>query len=323
MKIIHSLAEAESSLPSVVTVGNFDGVHRGHQAIFSMVRARALELGVQSAAITFEPHPLTCIAPDRAPTPISTLEQKTRLIEEAGIDVLLIQNFTEEFSRLPAEAFIELYFLSGFHAQALCVGHNFRFGHQHRGDIHTLRASKRKFEVVEVPPVIIGDRPVSSSRLREQIVEGRARDVRRMLGHCYEVEGRIVPGLGRGGKLTVPTLNLDPDNRLLPADGVYLTRIAVDDETWADALTNVGVRPTFSETERTVETYLLNRTPPEGAGRARLRFVARLRDEQKFANADALRKQIEFDRSHAEKFFRRFEHVRQGEALECAPQNPR
>ncbi len=322
MKIIHSLSEADSSVPSVVTVGNFDGVHRGHQAILSVVCEQASELGVQSAAITFEPHPLTCLAPNRAPTPISTLEQKTCLIEAAGIDVFLIQKFTEEFSHLLAEAFIDRYFVRGLNAQALCVGDNFRFGHQHRGDIHTLRASKRDFEVVEVPAVIVGDRPVSSSRLRGQIEEGRVREARRLLGRCYEVQGGIVSGLGRGRKVTVPTLNLDPDNKLLPADGVYLTRIAVEDEAWADALTNVGVRPTFSETERIVETHLLNRIPPEGAGRARLRFIARLRDEQRFESADALREQIECDRSHAEKFFRRFVRVRQGEALECAPQNP-
>ncbi len=323
MRTIHSLAEVDSSVPSVVTVGNFDGVHRGHQAILSVVRERASQLGAPSAAITFEPHPLACIAPERAPTPISTLEQKMRLIEDAGIDVLLIQRFSEEFSRIPAEAFIEKYFVEGFRAQLLCVGHNFRFGHHHRGDVATLRTSNSNFKVIEVPAVVVGDRAVSSSRLREQIVEGRAREARHLLGHCYEVGGRIVAGRGRGHTVTVPTLNLEPDNKLLPKDGVYMTRVAVEDEAWADALTNVGVRPTFSETERTVESHLLNRTPPEGARRARLRFVARLRDEQKFSSADALREQIEFDRSHAERFFRRFENVRQGESLPYSSQHRR
>ena len=138
-----------------------------------------------------------------------------------------------------------------------------------------------------------------------------------MLGHCYEVQGKIVRGLGRGSKVTVPTLNLEPDNKLLPGDGVYLTQIAVDNEAWANALTNVGVRPTFPESGRTVESHLLNRTPLEGAERARLRFVRRLRDEQQFSSADALREQIEVDRSHAEKFFRRFDLLRQEDALEC------
>ena len=288
-----------------------------------MVRERASELGVQSAAITFDPHPLACLAPERAPTPISTLEQRTRLIEATGIDVLLIQKFTEEFSCLPAEGFIDRYFISGLNAQALCVGDNFRFGHKHRGDIHTLRASKRNFEVVEVPAVIIGEGPVSSSRLRGEIVQGRVREARRLLGRYYEVQGNIVSGRGRGGKITVPTLNLNPDNKLLPSDGVYLTRIAVEDEIWADALTNVGIRPTFSETDRTVETHVLKRVPPEGGRRARLRFLVRLRDEQKFLNAAALREQIRHDRFHADKFFRRFERIQQGEALECAPQNLR
>ncbi len=323
MRIIHSLNSTETSGPSVVTVGNFDGVHRGHQAILSMVSTHARELGGLSAVITFEPHPLACIAPERAPTPISTLEQKVRLIEEAGIDVLLIQRFTEEFSLMPAATFVEQYFVGGLCARALCVGHNFRFGHQHRGDINTLREARYNFEIVEVPPVIIGDRPVSSSRVREKIVEGHAREARRLLGHCYELAGRIVSGLGRGGRVTVPTLNLEPDNKLIPADGVYLTRIAVDGEDWADSLTNVGVRPTFSQTERTVESHLLNRTPPEGAARARLRFISRLRDELKFPSADALREQIESDRAHAQIFFRRFGHYRQEDPLACLPYSPR
>ena len=325
MKIIRSLDEVVLSLPSVVTVGNFDGVHLGHQAILSMVRERALQTGIRSVAITFEPHPLIRIAPDRAPTPISTIEQKIHLIEKAGINVLLIQEFTEEFSRLRAEEFIEQYLVTGFRVQTLCVGHNFRFGYQHQGDINTLEGWKAGFEVFEVPDVVVGDRPVSSSRIRDQIAGGGARAARRLLGRCYEIEGGIVAGLGRGGKLTVPTLNIQPRNELLPADGVYITRTAVDDENWVASLTNIGVRPTFPETERIVESHLLDHIPPATATRARLRFIGRLRDERRFPSADALKKQIQEDRSRAERFFRRFDttvqKLRSDDALRCASQD--
>ncbi len=324
MKIIRSLDEVGAPSPSVVTVGNFDGVHLGHEAILSVVRDRALKSGLPSVAITFEPHPLARIAPERAPTPISTIDQKIHLIEKSGIDVLLIQEFTKEFSSLTAGEFIGQYLVNGFQTETLCVGHNFRFGHQHRGDIHTLGAWKSKFEVFEVSAVMVGDIPVSSSRIRGQIARGRTREARRLLGRCYEIGGRIVPGQGRGEKLTVPTLNIEPTNELLPADGVYLTRTAVDDETWSPSLTNIGVRPTFPETERTVESHLLDRAPPAGAMRARLRFIGRLRDERRFPSADALKEQIQEDRSRAERFFRRFDTIREvwsDDAPECASQD--
>ena len=311
MKVIRSLSEAQADIASVVTVGNFDGVHRGHSAILEATRERAATLGSRSVAITFDPLPLQLIAPDRAPVPISTLEQKIALIEQAGIDILLVQDFNKEFSQLSPEQFIQAYLAGPLRTRSVCVGHNFRFGHQHRGNIETLRSSKEPFDVVEVPPVIVGAETISSSRVRQLLVEGRVRHARRMLGRCYEIEGAIVSGSGRGKKVTVPTLNLSPANKLIPAHGVYLTRVAVDGAPYAESLTNIGVRPTFQERERTIETHVLDSLPPEGAGFARLRILRRLRDERQFPDAAALREQIAGDAAFARRYFKRVGGLRE------------
>ena len=243
--------------------------------------------------------------------PISTLEQKIALIEQAGIDILLVQDFNKEFSQLSPEQFIQAYLAGPLRTRSVCVGHNFRFGHQHRGNIETLRSSKEPFDVVEVPPVIVGAETISSSRVRQLLVEGRVRHARRMLGRCYEIEGAIVSGSGRGKKVTVPTLNLSPANKLIPAHGVYLTRVAVDGAPYAESLTNIGVRPTFQERERTIETHVLDSLPPEGAGFARLRILRRLRDERQFPDAAALREQIAGDAAFARRYFKRVGGLRE------------
>ena len=318
MKVVQSLTQAEQGVTSVVTVGNFDGVHKGHSAILESTRERALGLGSRSVAITFDPHPLQLIAPGRAPAPISTLNQKIALIEQAGIDLLLVQDFTEEFSSLSPEEFVSTYLIDLLQAQLVCVGHNFRFGHRHRGNVETLHGWEADFNVIEVPPVFVGSGPVSSSRIRGLLHEGRVREARRLLGRCYEIEGAIVSGSGRGNKVTVPTLNLDPTSRLIPADGVYLTRVAVDEGPYTDALTNIGIRPTFDERKRTIETHVLDVVPPLDAGIARLRILRRLRDERHFPDPAALKEQILRDAAFARRYFKRLEGLREETAIACS-----
>jgi riboflavin kinase/FMN adenylyltransferase len=310
MRVVRSLSEAPSDVSSVVTIGNFDGFHRGHASIFGRVRERAGELGSQAVAITFDPHPLKHLQPDRAPRLITTLEQRIRLIAESGIDLLLIQSFNEDFSQLSPEQFIDSYLVGHFRAKALCVGHNFRFGHRHRGNLETLGRWADRFELIDIGPVATGNQVVSSSRIRGLLVEGRVSLARRMLGRCHEIEGDVVTGAGRGRNVTVPTINLKPPNELIPCDGVYLTRITLDDNSYQDAVTNIGVRPTFGETEKTVETHILDSTAPRVGGQARLRFIRRLRDERKFRGLDELRNQIQHDIATAHKFFRRLDRAR-------------
>jgi riboflavin kinase/FMN adenylyltransferase len=304
MKVLTSLSDADLSQPSVVSIGNFDGLHVGHREILKSVVKRAGALGLRSIAMTFEPHPVCFLAPSRAPRLISTLDQKIRLIENAGIDFLFLAQFDEAFSRLSPEEFVRQYLVQGLKARSVCVGNNFNFGYRGSGTIETLRQFKNYFEIIEVPPVRVRGVLASSSRVREFAASGLVSRACRLLERWIEIEGNLAPGAGRGRSLTVPTLNLKPQNDLIPKIGVYVTRISLDGQPFLNSITNVGVRPTFGETELTIETFVLNDTVPAHAESARLDFLYRLRDEVKFESPDALRRQIGLDVKRAEKFFR-------------------
>jgi riboflavin kinase/FMN adenylyltransferase len=304
MKVVMSLADADvSQQPSVVSIGNFDGLHLGHREILATVVARARELGLRSVAMTFSPHPIRFLAPDRAPRMISTLDQKVRLIQETGIDVLFIATFDLPFSRLSPEEFVEQYLIRGLHARWVCVGGNFNFGYKQRGSIETLRQFKSQFEIIQVPPIRVRGTLISSSRIRQLVGQGQVSRACRLLGRWFDIEGQIVSGAGRGRTMRVPTLNVAPDNELIPGRGVYISRIALDGGPLMDAVTNVGIRPTFDETSLTIETFVLNDAVREDAARARLEFLHRLRDEKRFNSADELGAQIGVDVRRAQRFF--------------------
>jgi len=303
MRVAFSLADAGPAESSVISIGNFDGLHLGHQAILQTVATRGAALGVRTAAVTFSPHPVHFLAPDKAPKLISTLEQKIRLIEGMGIDLLLVAKFDEAFSHLPPEEFIRQYIQEGLHARSICVGSNFNFGHRQSGTVETLKHTGQ-FEVIQVPSIVIRGIRVSSSAVRNSISAGRISKACRLLGRWFEIEGAIIPGAGRGRSLTVPTLNMKPDNELIPGIGVYATRVSIDGGPFVDSITNVGVRPTFGEHSLTVETYVLEGPVASDAASARLQFMRRLRDEKEFASPDALRRQIGADIENCRRFFR-------------------
>jgi riboflavin kinase / FMN adenylyltransferase len=305
MKVATSLADADISHKSVVSIGNFDGVHLGHQAILKRVVMRARELGLQAVAMTFSPHPIRYLAPARSPRLISTLEQKIQLIEALGVDLLFIAEFDEAFSRLSPEEFINKYLVHGLTAQAVCVGGNFNFGYRQRGTIQTLREFRSQLEIIEVPAVAVRGIVASSSRIRELVASGQVSRACRLLGRWIQIDGRVVSGAGRGRTMKVPTLNLEPDNELVPGNGVYITRISLDGGEFMNAVTNIGVRPTFNETAVTIETFVLDDEVPVEAVRGCIDFLHRLRDEKKFISADELRHQIGLDVHSAQKFFRR------------------
>src|SRR5262245_48894362 len=243
MKVATSLADADVSHPSVVSIGNFDGLHLGHRQILKTVVERARVLGVQSAALTFDPHPIQFLAPQNAPRLISTLDQKIQLMSSAGLDLLFIARFDHAFSHLSPEHFVREYLIEGLKARAVCVGGNFNFGYRQRGTIQTLRELGTNFEVIEIPPVRVRGTIVSSSRIRELTAAGEVSAACRLLGRWIQIEGKIVSGAGRGRTLQTPTLNLEPENELIPKVGVYITRISLDNGPSMDAVTNVGYRP--------------------------------------------------------------------------------
>jgi len=304
MKVATSLADADISHPSVVSIGNFDGLHLGHCEILKTVVERAKALGLQSVAMTFSPHPIQFLAPERAPRLISTLDQKIDLMRSTGIDVLFIAQFDHAFSRLSPEHFVREYLVDGLKARYVCVGGNFNFGYRQRGTVQTLREFEPFFEVIEVPPVRVRGTVVSSSRIRELVEAGEVSAACRLLGRWIQIEGTIVSGAGRGRTLKAPTLNLEPKNELIPRAGVYVTQISLDRRAFMNGVTNVGYRPTFGQNELTIETFVLNEPVPENTTNARLEFLYRLRDERKFPSSDELRAQIGADVQRTQKFFR-------------------
>ena len=308
MKVATSLADANVSRPSVVSIGNFDGLHLGHREILKTVLQQSRELGVQSVAMTFSPHPIQFLAPDRAPRLISTAEQKIEMMKGTGIDLLFIAQFDHAFSRMSPEHFVRQYLIEGLQARAVCIGGNFNFGYRQRGTIQTLREFQTDFDVIEVPPVRVRGTIVSSSRIRELVAVGEVSGACRLLGRWIQLEGAIVSGAGRGRTMRVPTLNLETQNELIPRVGVYVTQMSLDGGPFMNAVTNVGYRPTFNETSLTIETFVLDESVPEDATKARLEFVYHLRDERKFDSPDALRAQITVDVARAKKFFRQLRH---------------
>ena len=304
MKVTTSLADVDVSHACVLSIGNFDGLHLGHQKILKTVVKRAKELGLHSTVMTFSPHPMRVLAPQRPLRLISTLEQKIRLIEEAGVDLTFVAHFDSSFSQLSPEDFLDKYLIHGLKARSVCVGHNFNFGYRGAGTINTLRQFRQHFEIIEIAPVRVRGMVVSSSAVRQLVAGGAVSRACRLLGRWLEIEGKIVPGAGRGRTMQVPTVNLQSDNELIPQTGVYVTRISLDNGPFLDAVTNVGVRPTFDESNLTIETFVISGTVPAAAERARLEFLHRLRDERKFPSPDALRQQIAIDVRRAQKLFR-------------------
>ena len=298
--------------PCAITIGNFDGVHKGHRQIMRRVRAIALEHGWKSAVLTFDPHPSKLVAPDRAPRLLTTPEQRARLMLEQGIDEVLILPFTPEIAKLTPEEFVRNILADKLNARAVLVGDNFRFGHRAAGDAETMDelGGKYSFSTEIVGAISWRGRVISSSEIRRLIEAGNVSLACRLLGRPYGLQGRVVHGEGRGSKQTVPTLNLDTQAEVLPKTGVYVTRTRESNgpRNWP-SITNIGYRPTFNGHGITIETYLLSSlegAPPEEISVEFLRWV---REERKFENAEALKAQILRDVGRAQAYFRRVEEI--------------
>lgn len=310
MKIYRSLEEVPADFgPSALTVGNFDGVHFGHRRILRRLRALAEEHGWKPSVLTFDPHPTRVVAPDRTPALMTSPDRRAELMQEEGIEQILILPFTQEVAHLSAEEFVSHLLVDRLGARVVLVGDNFRFGYQQSGNIQVLAELGRQFgfgtEIV--PAVSCRGRIVSSSGIRSLLKAGHVSVAARLLQHPYAMEGAVVTGRGVGSKQTVPTLNLDAGSTLAPVGGVYVTRTTdLDNGRQWDAVTNIGYRPTFGESEQlSVETFLLGPLEGETPRRIRVEFLWRVRDERKFESPGALREQILRDVRIAQRYFRR------------------
>jgi riboflavin kinase/FMN adenylyltransferase len=297
-----------AKLASVVSIGNFDGLHLGHQKILRGVADSAPAWGALAAAVTFDPHPLKVLRPEQAPPLLQTLEQKIAGFIELGLDAAVVLNFNSALAALSPEEFVRRTLAGPLRASFVLVGHSFRFGKNQAGNAETLRQLGEKFGfVVEIAePVIVEGEVVSSSVVRKAVGEGRVAWAARLLGRPFVLTGPIVRGSGRGSSVVFPTLNLAPEQELLPKSGVYATETLLGGRLFRSA-TNVGTRPTFDGGTLSVESHLIEFSENVSAGRMEVRFRERLRDEQKFAGPEDLRRQIAADVDRTRDFFRRLD----------------
>jgi riboflavin kinase/FMN adenylyltransferase len=306
--VCKSVEEWASQFPdsrrSAVTIGTFDGLHLGHQKILQLVRERAGGAGYRAAVITFDPHPMRVLQPERAPLLIQTLAQRLAGCEQMGMDAALVLRFDRALSLVSANDFVERILVRGLRAGAILVGENFRFGHRGAGDVRLLeeRGKYDGFKVEIVPPVEVSGQMVSSTAIRAAVASGDVAGAIPLLGRPFSLTGEIRAGAGRGRTILFPTLNLMPEQELLPKLGVYATESIVGGERYS-SVTNVGTRPTFNGSGITVESHLFGFSEALVSGALEVCFQTRIRDEQKFSGIDALRAQIAADIETAKKFF--------------------
>ncbi len=289
---------------TVLSVGNFDGLHLGHQKILQSVREGARSTGQRSAIVTFDPHPMRVLRPDQAPLMIETLAQRLAGFERMGVDAAVVMRFDRTLSLVSAEEFIERILVGCLRTGTILVGANFRFGHRGAGDVRLLSEyGKRDDFVAEiVPPVEVGGQIVSSTAIRNAVASGNVAEAIPLLGRAFSLTGEIRAGAGRGRTILFPTLNLAPEQELLPKLGVYATECVVEGGLYS-SVTNVGTRPTFDGVGVTVENHLFGFGQTLTAGSMEVRFHTRIRDEQKFLGAEELRAQITQDIETAKRYF--------------------
>jgi riboflavin kinase / FMN adenylyltransferase len=308
MRIFRSLAEIPVDFgPAVVSVGNFDGVHCGHQQVLKEVTQRARETGSRAMAVTFEPHPLRVLRPDVAPKLITPAPRKEALLSRAGLDALLVIPFSRDFSMTTAADFARQILAGKLRAREVHEGENFHFGHKAEGTTVQLADLGREcgFVVKSYPVMRLRGEPVSSSHIRKLLGEGKVSRARRLLGRAFSITAAPGRGRGYGHKYTVPTINLSRYDELVPGDGVYFTRTRVDQENF-NSVTNVGNRPTFGADSYAIETHLLDFHPLEVTAQTEVEisFLRWRRPEVKFPSVEALREQIGKDVTRAKRYFR-------------------
>lgn len=307
MRLFHGTDNAEIQRPAVLTLGVFDGLHIGHQLIMRTVVERARAIGAVPTVITFDPHPRAVLHPESAPPLLQTFDQKIEGFGVLGIEQTIVVRFTKEFSEIAAEDFLRDVVMDRLHAREVYLGKGFAFGHNREGNIELLKrlGNELGFVAGEVPEVNLRGGRVSSSKIRALLSHGKVNLARRMLGRPYGVEGRVEHGAERGHQLGFPTANLHPQNRVIPKNGVYVTGTLIDGQ-WRKSVTNIGVRPTFgAESEPSVETFVMNWEGDLYGDVVRVRFLHRLRDEQKFGSLDELTRQIRRDVGRATNYFER------------------
>jgi riboflavin kinase/FMN adenylyltransferase len=298
MKVVRGLEDIPQEFrDAYVTIGNFDGVHLGHIPILKKIIEEAHGENRKALVITFDPHPKKVLHPDIKPFYlITTLEEKIQLLEEVGIDGVILLPFSLEFSKISAEAFVNQILWYTLHIRKIFVGHDYSFGKNKVGNVTFLANKGKKFGFgVEVfSAVKFGDETISSTRLRYAILNGNVKMAMRLLGRPYIISGTVIPGKSRGTALGIPTANIKPEKELIPAEGVYAVIVQLEDNRYRGVL-NIGFNPTFSDNERSIEVYILDFSENIYGKSVKVFFIDRIRDEVKFDTPEQLVGQIKQD----------------------------
>ncbi len=307
MRIFRSLEEVPADFgPTILSVGNFDGIHCGHLSVLKEVTERARKNHSKAMAVTFEPHPFRILRPDMTPRLITPLAKKEALLAQTGLDALLEIPFTRDFSMTTPEEFARDILAGKLRAREVHEGDNFHFGHNAQGTTASLKDLGKQFgfDVRVYPVMMVRGIPVSSSQIRRLLIAGKVSMARRLLGRVFSITGAPGRGRGYGHKYTVPTINLSRYDDLVPGNGVYLTRTRVDNEIF-NSVTNVGLRPTFGDESFAIETHLLDFHPLDVTAQTEVEisFLKWRRPEIKFPSIEALKAQIGEDVRRARRYF--------------------
>ena len=315
MEIIYGYKSYQAERRSALTIGNFDGFHRGHKRILETLVDTSRISETRSVLLSFLPHPLQLLMPDNAPRAITPLEDKIRLLGTTRLEVLAILDFDRTLSRMTADEFVREIIVGVFQAQQVFVGRDFTFGHRRTGNVSLLQKLGRElnFQVCICPQVVVRGGRVSSTRIRNLIRAGQISTANRLLGRFFSMSGKVASGRGLGRKSLFPTLNLHPGDELTPQPGVYITHAMVNHQPHA-SVTNVGWRPTVAGKDLTVETHLIDTNLEATPDHLNLAFLHRLRDEKQFGSLQELRAQIARDCQRSRRFFRLFSRF--GQTLE-------
>ncbi len=302
MELIKGIESLKENYPNtVITIGNFDGLHLGHQKILHEVIEISKELKGTSMVVTFDPHPVKVLAPDREIKLLTTLKERVRLMEAMGIKVLLCINFNKEFSNISPDNFIEDILVKRLHVKRIIVGHNYAFGKNRRGTTELLRRRGKKFGfgVKVVRNAMVNGEVVSSSKIRSLLLRGKVYEASILLGRAYCIEGDVVKGTGRGGSiLNIPTANITTPNELVPKEGVYAVRVGFKDKFY-DGVANIGKKPTFSDLQTSYEVHLFNFSDNLLGEHLRIYFIDWIRDQKSFSDPISLETQIRKDIEYA------------------------
>jgi riboflavin kinase / FMN adenylyltransferase len=316
MEAFSDIKDQQLSLTgSVVTLGNFDGIHLGHQALIHHTVEEAKRLGYPSIVVTFEPHPLKVLAPERAPRLLLTYQDKLDLFQASGVDIVVAQRFDRQFASVTAEDFVRRFLVGQLRTKKLWVGRDLRFGQGRKAGTEDLMrvAPEVGFQVGVVEPILSNGVRISSSRIRELVEAGCVDEVQPMLGRYHFVSGRVITGAGRGRKLGFPTANILSQTEVVPSNGIYATLIEFKNRRWL-SVSSIGVNPTFGDGPRTVESFIFDLDTNVYGESVKLFFVKRIRDEQKFATVEELIAQMHGDVDQAKAIFKRLRLVGPEEA---------